>query len=375
MLVRPYRFAVVALLLLLMPACEGTTGGQGTVAGPSVPVAVLPVDGAPEAWSLDERVAGALRARDIPATTGSPSAESWSLAGEAVRPGAGNGALTLTWELRDPEGQASDTATQLASLPPTVWHSVDGPALDAVADAAANSIAPVVPRLSVPAPGTVRPAPATGVRQVDTTPLPEEQESAILGQLTRSDASAEQLAGLEPASGGEATTEEATEETTVAALPPAAAPSAVPPAPSPLRGTASPAAPLSPAAAPAAPLSPAAAPAAPLSPAAAPAVSAAAPADPPPDSPVDAVVWWVQVGAFREEAVANGWYATLRENFPGLLSGAPHLVAPLDPVADGEILWRVRIGPFMSETAAGDLCGNLQGRGVDCFLRHTGGAS
>ncbi len=110
------------------------------------PVAVSIVKGAPEQWDLRNRVAAALRERDIPATISSGGQTAYTLKGKA-RPSADGktGEVSLVWELFDPDGNKAGEIIQLAAVPDTSWLQIKGPDLDAVAEAAAESIAPIVP--------------------------------------------------------------------------------------------------------------------------------------------------------------------------------------------------------------------------------------
>ena len=110
------------------------------------PVAVSIVKGAPEQWDLRNRVAAALRERDIPATISSGGQSAYTLKGKArPSPDGKNGEVSLVWELFDPDGNKAGEIIQLAAVPDTSWLQIKGPDLDAVAEAAAESIAPIVP--------------------------------------------------------------------------------------------------------------------------------------------------------------------------------------------------------------------------------------
>lgn len=111
------------------------------------PVVVEMVKGAPEAWDMRNRVAAALRERDIPASTVSGGGNSsYTLKGRARPNREGkNGEVSLVWELFDPDGNKAGEIIQLAAVPETSWLQIKAPDLDAVAEAAAESIAPIVP--------------------------------------------------------------------------------------------------------------------------------------------------------------------------------------------------------------------------------------
>lgn len=114
------------------------------------PVRVEAVAGAPASWKLHERVAEALRNRDIPAGVRVRGRRVYVLHGRVLRTGGADqrSQVTVKWRLLDGDGRQVGEVTQLAAIP----RDPSGKAKDgsddvtqAMADAAAESLSPIVP--------------------------------------------------------------------------------------------------------------------------------------------------------------------------------------------------------------------------------------
>lgn len=107
------------------------------------PVRVGKIAGAPANWKLRKKVAEALRDRDIPAAVDIKGSTVYQLRGKIVRSTAGGRVrqVNVVWALFTPSGKRVGQATQFASLPDKTNEDV----IEAVADSAAESIAPIVP--------------------------------------------------------------------------------------------------------------------------------------------------------------------------------------------------------------------------------------
>lgn len=158
---RPLAFAAAAALLLGAGACSEnrpfereSAGAQAKLAVPSSltpPISVQDVNGAPAEWKLSERVAEALRSRDIPASAASRSRSAYVLKGE-LRQGVernGRSRVEVAWTLYDGTGRKVGDVTQMAAVPGAAFKSPIEGVVEAMADAAAESIAPLVPSSSV----------------------------------------------------------------------------------------------------------------------------------------------------------------------------------------------------------------------------------
>lgn len=155
--VRGKRFSVSLLMIapvLLLAACDenrpfsrSRIGSAATkLAVPTTmtpPVRVGRIQGAPANWKMRERVAEALRDRDIPADINIKGDTVYVLRGRIVKATAGGRArqVNVVWALFTPAGKRVGQATQFASLPDRTNDDV----IEAVADSAAESIAPIVP--------------------------------------------------------------------------------------------------------------------------------------------------------------------------------------------------------------------------------------
>lgn len=114
-------------------------------------VEVAPLAGLPARWRLDERVAAALREREILAYAGDEGASGYRLSGRAeitvrVPAGAEPGDLAIRWRLVDSTGAKIGEVVQLAAVPAAAWRGSADATLDAVAAGAAESLTPFLPR-------------------------------------------------------------------------------------------------------------------------------------------------------------------------------------------------------------------------------------
>ena len=130
------------------------TGAQAKLSVPASitpPISVRSIDGAPDSWKLEERVAEALRSRDIPASSATRSRSAMILRG-AMRPGVernGRSRVEVVWTLFDGSGRKVGEVTQMAAVPGGAFKTPNEGIVEAMADAAAESIAPLVPSSSV----------------------------------------------------------------------------------------------------------------------------------------------------------------------------------------------------------------------------------
>lgn len=159
------RVLVVSALVLLAAGCddrrvlkgaaEGTEGARLVVPDTiTPPILVQKVDGAPAAWKLRQKVAESLRQRDIPAGLTMRAKVVYQLKGKVVRiQSAGRGTqVTVLWRLYDTGGKKVGEVTQLAAIPSSLSGTKDAASAgssddvtQAMADAAAESLAPIVP--------------------------------------------------------------------------------------------------------------------------------------------------------------------------------------------------------------------------------------
>ena len=158
---RPLLAAAGVAALITAGACSEnrpfereSAGAQTKLAVPTSmtpPISVRGIDGAPDEWKLSERVAEALRSRDIPASAASRSRSAFVLKGE-MRQGVernGRSRVEVVWSLYDGVGRKVGEVTQMAAVPGAAFKVTNDGVVDAMADAAAESIAPLVPSSSV----------------------------------------------------------------------------------------------------------------------------------------------------------------------------------------------------------------------------------
>ena len=149
-------------------AKEGATRDTGKLVVPSritPPVTVARIEGAPESWRFNARVAKALRDRDVPAGTHGRGRASYLLKGRAetfAAPiseggeggeggGTGGKRMRIAWSLHDAAGKRVGAALQVVDLPTGAAPAgrpdarPDPTALDAIARRAAARIGPLVP--------------------------------------------------------------------------------------------------------------------------------------------------------------------------------------------------------------------------------------
>jgi hypothetical protein len=158
-LVRPSR---VALVLLFaggavagcgddLPFSRNHTASDATkLAVPSTltpPVQVVDIDGAPRGWHMREKVAEALRQRDIPAGTANQGKAGYVLRGEVRETDRTkrSAQVNVVWKLYDAKGKKVGEVTQVAAVPRGAMRKANDDVLEAIADAAAESISPIVP--------------------------------------------------------------------------------------------------------------------------------------------------------------------------------------------------------------------------------------
>ncbi len=158
-LVRPSRAALVLLVAGgavagcgdNRPFSRNNTASDATkLAVPSTltpPVQVGRIDGAPAAWHMNEKVAEALRQRDIPSGTAKQGQTGYVLRGEVRQTNqtAESSQVNVVWKLYDNKGNKVGEVTQVAAIPRGAMRKTNDDLLEAIADAAAESISPIVP--------------------------------------------------------------------------------------------------------------------------------------------------------------------------------------------------------------------------------------
>ncbi len=143
------------------------------------PVAVAQIEGAPEDWEIPERVAKALRAHDIPASTGAVEKSAYVLKGEFAQSPARNGevAVRVTWRLFDSQQRQIAETTHLATLAPSLLQQSKAEVADGLARATAERLAPLLPS------GAARAEPGDGAqpapRRLERPPEPEPDLSTL----------------------------------------------------------------------------------------------------------------------------------------------------------------------------------------------------
>jgi len=136
--------------------------------GAQAGVLVAPVTGVPHAAALADRLADALRKRDVLAVTDAANRGSYVLTGRATGDDAGN-AVTIHWRLADARGRVIGERTQTTGVTAAAWQTGAAATLDRIATEAAHMIAPLAGDTN--APGAVKPAPRVlTVHSVDGAP-------------------------------------------------------------------------------------------------------------------------------------------------------------------------------------------------------------
>ncbi len=324
---RPLRAAAAGLALLALGACNDTPVFEresataptrlAVPASLTPPVDVRGVAGAPAEWKLAERVADALRSRDIPASATTKRSLAFVLQGEMH---AARGRADVAWTLYDGTGKKVGEVAQM--VPAAAQKSTNETALAAIADTAAERIAPLVPSSALPAAqrtsaarDLVRPANAP------SKPLPPPQTATRKGVEAEESLSA----GPEPA---------------YDAGRPLAQPSGVEPGqhaevPAPRTDVGERRAP----------------------PTAQYAERAAR----------ATYQFWIQVGSHKDEATARAEWQKIQGTVEATAPSSGNRIQRADLGARG-IYYRVQVGPFASAGEAGQLCARLKTRAVECFL-------
>jgi hypothetical protein len=116
----------------------------------SATVEVAPLTGLPARWRLDERVAAALREREVLAHASDEGISGYKLSGRAetaarAPTGAAPAELAIRWQLVDSTGAKIGEVVQLAAVSAAAWRGSADATLDAVAAAAAESLTPILP--------------------------------------------------------------------------------------------------------------------------------------------------------------------------------------------------------------------------------------
>ncbi|MGV6802482.1 MAG: SPOR domain-containing protein [bacterium] len=76
----------------------------------------------------------------------------------------------------------------------------------------------------------------------------------------------------------------------------------------------------------------------------------------------------VQVGAFRSDVEADGFFTTMNRKYSTLMQGKVKDVERAD-LGERGIYYRLRIGPFTSSDAAKNWCNDLKAQGQDCLVK------
>lgn len=143
-------------------------------------LAVVRVEGTPAEWDLEGRVAHWLRAREIPARAGATGG-GYVLRGRTTVMKE-DGDTMLNWELFDAKGTSLGEVRQLASLSGQGGAGPDRASLDAVALAAAEGVARLVPIAPAEAETAARIAPAAGPVATDVTTRRTQKTTAVADQ-------------------------------------------------------------------------------------------------------------------------------------------------------------------------------------------------
>lgn len=134
-----------------MPFSRNNTASNATkLSVPSTltpPVQVGRIAGAPNGWKMGEKVAEALRQRDIPAGTAKQGESAFVLRGEVRETNrtAKSSQVSVLWSLYDAKGKKVGEVTQVAAVPKGAMVTPNDDVVEAIADAAAESISPIVP--------------------------------------------------------------------------------------------------------------------------------------------------------------------------------------------------------------------------------------
>ncbi len=92
-------------------------------------------------------------------------------------------------------------------------------------------------------------------------------------------------------------------------------------------------------------------------------VAAADPAATPAAAPSK---YLVQVGAHKSQTEALAIYADIQQKNPSLLGNYPPVVQKA--ALNSGTMYRLRVGPMDTKTAADQLCAQLKAQGTDCFV-------
>jgi len=287
----------------------GRSGGAGEAQPPAAAaLAVLPPAGVPLEWRLDERVATALRQRNIPAKVGAGGDTGYELSGQAEHSAAEHGrdaALTLRWRIADRQGNTIAEVVQLAAVPAD-RDTAGSRFLDGVASAAAESIVPVVPtaqsRTAPVAPAVEAQARPPG-RDIPTVrPVPASASGAGALKPTLSETSRAHNGGLHRP-GRPAIFPGATPKIDLAEAKSAPSPGFV-----------------------------------------------------------------VQVGSFRSQTTAEKTWAELQARQEKLLGGIAYHLSQHDFGRPKGVYYRLQIGPYPDRAKAERLCASLKAAGESCFV-------
>ena len=361
---RPLLAAVGIAAALATGACSEnrpfereSAGAETKLAVPASmtpPISVRGIDSAPDGWKLAERVAEALRSRDIRASAASRSRSAYVLKGE-MRPGVernGRSRVEVVWSLYDGVGKKVGEVTQMAAVPGAAFRTPNEGVVEAMADAAAESIAPLVPSSSLQlADGT-----ETGERRGNDRAKMEERDrvTAVGKMKSTTGVSKNLLAPPKPAVKPQAKIDAGTPGKTVATPPLRITPPQRAEAETPKTDVAAP---------PERPRQLAESP---------PSTRRETRPEPRPvqyaEKPGQAgYEYWIQIGSNTDEAASRAQWEKMHSAAQSLFANVGNRIQRADLGKRG-VYYRVQVGPFASPGAAGQFCAQLKARQIDCFL-------
>lgn len=378
--------AASGALVLATGACSDSRPFERESAGAqtrlAVPTSMTPllsvreVDGAPPEWKLSERIAAAMHSRDIAASFATRSRSAYVLKGE-MRQGVernGRRRVEIIWNLYDGVGRKVGKVTQMAAVPGAAFQVPNEGVVEAMADAAAKSIAPLVLSSSVQlADGT-----ETGERKGNERAKREDRDrvtavgryegaGALSRNLFRSDNDP-----AKPLPPPQRVAQQAPRQTAEAEESLGAAPK---PATDGGRRMDVPARVAAPQRAEAEAPRPDVGPSSERPRQVAEGSVPRRGAPPPPRTeqyaertpPRAGLQYWVQIGAHKDEATSRAEWQKLQNATVNLFANIGNRIQRADLGKRG-IYYRIQLGPFASSGEAGRFCAELKTRQIDCFL-------
>ncbi len=150
---RPFTIAITTALLALAGCTEPRAFSDESAAASLIvppltpPIAVAKIEGAPHDWEIQERVAKALRAHDIPASTGAVEKSAYVLKGEFIQTPRQNGDIDVrvTWRLFDTQQRQVAETSHRATLAKALLQQSAAEVADGLARVTAERLAPLLP--------------------------------------------------------------------------------------------------------------------------------------------------------------------------------------------------------------------------------------